>query len=44
MNRNRRTVADMQAMKGKRQLCKLNVRTPDEASGAAEAGMGGVWR
>jgi 3-methyl-2-oxobutanoate hydroxymethyltransferase len=39
MNRTRRTVADMLAMKGKRQMKMLYVDTIDEASAAAEAGI-----
>jgi 3-methyl-2-oxobutanoate hydroxymethyltransferase len=39
MNRSRNTVADMRAMKGKRQLTMLYVDTEDEARAAAEAGI-----
>lgn len=39
MNRSRRTVADMLAMKGKRQIKMLFVDTIEEAEAAAEAGI-----
>jgi 3-methyl-2-oxobutanoate hydroxymethyltransferase len=39
MNRIRKTVADMRAVKGKRQLTMLYVDTEDEARAAAEAGI-----
>lgn len=39
MNRNRRTVADMLAMKGKGQMTMLYVDNRDEARAAAEAGI-----
>lgn len=39
MNRTRKTVADMLAMKGQRQLTMLFVETTDEARAAAEAGI-----
>ena len=39
MNRNRKTVSDMLAMKGKRQMSMLYVDTLDEARAAAEAGI-----
>jgi 3-methyl-2-oxobutanoate hydroxymethyltransferase len=39
MDRNRRTVADLMALKGKTQLTMLFVRTTDEAAAAAAAGI-----
>ncbi len=39
MNRSRRTVADMLAMKGGRQIRMLFVDTPDEAAAASAAGI-----
>jgi 3-methyl-2-oxobutanoate hydroxymethyltransferase len=39
MNRSRKTVADMRAAKGKRQMTMLYVDTEDEARAAAEAGI-----
>jgi 3-methyl-2-oxobutanoate hydroxymethyltransferase len=49
MKNNRLTVADLRALKGKRQLAMLYVDTPDEARAAAAAGIdllsipGPVW-
>jgi 3-methyl-2-oxobutanoate hydroxymethyltransferase len=49
MKNNRMTVADLRALKGKRQLAMLYVDTPDEARAAAAAGIdllsipGPVW-
>jgi 3-methyl-2-oxobutanoate hydroxymethyltransferase len=39
MNQTRKTVADMRALKGKRQMTMLYVDTADEAAAAAEAGI-----
>ena len=39
MKNNRLTVADLRALKGKRQLTMLFVDTPDEAAAASAAGI-----